>query len=147
MKTILVPIDFSAVTGQVVRVACEMARLTGSRLVLLHVIPPASAFDVYGLGSEIIMETTLASEKIAARRLLGLARRCRRKVPVVRTIQQTGPVMPVILAKAKELKPLYLVLGSHGHGAMFDLLAGSTTQGVLRRARVPVLVVPARGRD
>jgi nucleotide-binding universal stress UspA family protein len=146
MKTILVPIDFSAVTNPVIRAACAMARLTGSRLVLLHAIVPVAAFDAYGLGSEIILETTQASEKIAARRLLALARRCRSTVKAVRTIQQTGKAVAVILAKAKELKPAYLILGSHGHGAVYDLVVGSVTQGVLRRAPCPVFIVPAGGR-
>jgi nucleotide-binding universal stress UspA family protein len=33
-------------------------------------------------------------------------------------------------------------MGSHGHGAFYDLLVGSTTQGVLKRATCPVVIVP-----
>jgi len=35
------------------------------------------------------------------------------------------------------------VVGSHGHGAFYDLLVGSTTHGLLLRASCPVLIVPA----
>jgi nucleotide-binding universal stress UspA family protein len=56
--------------------------------------------------------------------------------------QVTGQAVSVILARAAALKADYIVLGSHGHGAVFDLLVGSTTQGVLRKAPCPVLVVP-----
>jgi len=35
------------------------------------------------------------------------------------------------------------VLGSHGHTAFYDLLVGSTTHGILLRAKCPVLIVPA----
>jgi nucleotide-binding universal stress UspA family protein len=144
MKTILVPVDFSAVTTQVARTACEMARLTGSRLVLLHVIAEVTAFETYGLGSEIISETARVREKIRARDLAALAKRCRRSVKVVRTVQQTGKVVPVILEQARKLKAAYIILGSHGHGAVYDLVAGSVAQGVLRRAPCPVFVVPVR---
>ena len=34
-------------------------------------------------------------------------------------------------------------MGSHGHGAIYELLVGSVTEGVLRKARCPVLVVPS----
>jgi nucleotide-binding universal stress UspA family protein len=34
-------------------------------------------------------------------------------------------------------------MGSHGHTAFYDLLVGSTTQGVLKKAPCPVLIVPA----
>ena len=36
-----------------------------------------------------------------------------------------------------------IVMGSHGHGALFEFLVGSATSGVLRAARVPVVVVPS----
>ena len=144
MKTILVPVDFSAVTAQVARAACTMARLTGSRLVLLHVLPEVTAFETYGLGSEIIRETTLAREGIRGRDLAALARRCAGKVKAVRTLLQTGKAVPVILAQAKKLKVAYIMLGSHGHGAVYDLVTGSVAQGVLRRATCLVFVVPVR---
>jgi hypothetical protein len=37
-----------------------------------------------------------------------------------------------------------IVMGSHGHGALFNLLMGTVCNGVLRKARCPVVVVPAR---
>ncbi len=146
MKTILVPVDFSDVTSDVVRVACQMARTTRSRLVLLHVIEKPTAFEMYGVGSPMILESLIAAEQIAARRLRELALRCHRKVKPVRTIQRTGKPVPTILAKAAELKPAWLMLGSHGHGAVYDLAVGSTTLGVLRRANCAVIVVPTTPR-
>jgi nucleotide-binding universal stress UspA family protein len=35
-------------------------------------------------------------------------------------------------------------MGSHGHGALFEFLVGSVTNGVLKSAKCPVLVVPAK---
>jgi nucleotide-binding universal stress UspA family protein len=35
------------------------------------------------------------------------------------------------------------VMGSHGHGSVYNLLVGSVTEGVLKAARRPVLLVPA----
>ena len=37
-----------------------------------------------------------------------------------------------------------VVVGSHGHGAVFNIIAGSVTQALLHRAKVPVLVVPTK---
>ncbi|MBI4621943.1 MAG: universal stress protein [Verrucomicrobia bacterium] len=36
----------------------------------------------------------------------------------------------------------FIVMGSHGHTALYDLVVGSTTHGVLRRATCPVVIVP-----
>ena len=37
-----------------------------------------------------------------------------------------------------------IVLGSHGQSALYDLLVGSVSEGVVRASKVPVLLVPAR---
>jgi hypothetical protein len=40
-----------------------------------------------------------------------------------------------------------LVLGSHGHGAFYNLIVGSVAAGVIRNSKVPVLVVPSHAAE
>ena len=87
-----------------------------------------------------------AAEKFAARKLRALGRRCAAKKLPVRTVQSTGQPAADILMNATACKADYIVIGSHGHGVAYDLLIGSTTQGVLRKARCPVLVIPIKQR-
>ncbi len=47
-----------------------------------------------------------------------------------------------VLREAEAQAATHIVLGSHGHAMVFELLVGSFTQAVLRRSRLPVLVVP-----
>ena len=49
-----------------------------------------------------------------------------------------------IIAAAAELGAERLVMGSHGHGAIYHLFTGSVVTGVLKRSGCPVLVVPLR---
>ena len=51
--------------------------------------------------------------------------------------------MRLIVEQAEKSRADYIVMGSHGHTAFYDLLVGSTTHGVLMRAKCPVLIVPA----
>jgi nucleotide-binding universal stress UspA family protein len=37
------------------------------------------------------------------------------------------------------------VMGSHGHGSVYNLLVGSVTEGVLKAGERPVLLVPVPG--
>ena len=136
MKTILVPVDLSA--------ACALAKQVHARLMLLHVVlPPFVALnDYYAFDAGMVAEGMAAAERTASRKLSALARRCARKGVVVRTVQRTDSTVAAILAQAALTKPAYIVMGSHGHGAVFELIAGSTTSGVLRKAPCPVLVVP-----
>jgi hypothetical protein len=53
-----------------------------------------------------------------------------------------GPPADVILQSASRINPDYIVIGSHGHGAMHDLIAGSTTREILRKSPCPVVLVP-----
>lgn len=144
MNTILVPVDLSSVTTRVCDAAAELALLSNARLVLLHVTqpPPVMLADYYAFDSGVMAEAVTAGEKFADRRLKALTRLLGRHDLTVETMQVTGQPVPVILARAAATRADYIVLGSHGHGAVFDLLVGSTTQGVLRRAPCPVLVVP-----
>ena len=51
----------------------------------------------------------------------------------------------VILEEAERQGVELIVVGSHGHGLLFDALVGSVSAHILRHSSVPVLVVPVRG--
>ncbi len=40
-----------------------------------------------------------------------------------------------------------VVVGSHGHGVIASVLIGSVAEGVVRKAQIPALVVPAPHRE
>lgn len=141
MKTIVVPVDLSAASRQVCKVACDLARRTKSALHLVHVVPPPFVVsDMYGLEGAYIQEAVAAATESGKQHLKTLARTCAQRGLRVRTSQGFGNPASTILRHARSAA--FVVIGSHGHGAMFDLLLGSTTQGVLKRARCPVMVVP-----
>ena len=148
MKTILVPVDLSAATARVCGAACTLAKLLHARLVLLHVVQPQPLLpgDLYAFDAGAVANALDAEEKLSGRRLRALARRCAGQKLPVRTLQATGTPETEILAQAAASKADYIVIGSHGHGVAYDLLIGSAVQGVLRKARCPVLVIPIKGR-
>jgi len=59
--------------------------------------------------------------------------------PVVHA--EVGHAADVIARLASELDCDHIVMGTHGRGALADLLAGSTTIRVVHQARVPVVLV------
>ncbi len=144
MKTILVPLDLSPAAVQVCNVACELAKLTGARPILLHIVQPLPVMmsDVYAFDARQLTEMSTAAEKSAVHKLRALASHCAKRDVRVTTVQRTGAPVTSILAKAASTRARYIIMGSHGHGAVYDLLVGSTTHGVLKRAPCPVIVVP-----
>ena len=55
-----------------------------------------------------------------------------------------GPIVETILQQAERIDADLLIVGSHGFGALYDLLVGSASRGVLKRSEIPVLVVPIK---
>jgi nucleotide-binding universal stress UspA family protein len=142
MKTVLAPIDFSNVSEHVIARAIELARATGARLVLLHVVAP---FPIFGKNLELTVtgaELAAAAEKTAANKLVKLQRSLRDDGVTAHIVHVRGDPRECIIEQTERLTADYIVIGSHGHTAFYDLLVGSTTSGVLKRASCPVVIVP-----
>ncbi len=142
MKTILAPIDFSAISAVVLKSATTLAKDLKGRLVLLHVVQPPVITSEYGAVMANIQEIIAISEKTATRELTRLERRLKAGGVKVSSVLLVGAPVPQILTQAAKLKADYVVIGSHGHSALFELFAGSTASGVLKKSPCPVLVVP-----
>jgi len=143
MKTIIAPVDFSKSTDSVIAAAVSLASSMDGRVVLLHVVQPLIIASDYGLTMDNFQDTILSSEKHTALRLVELSETLRaRGVKNVETAQISGPARTGIVEQAKKFEADYIVMGSHGHTAFYDLVIGSTTQYVIQRAHCPVVIVP-----
>ena len=142
MKTVLAPIDFSPVTRYVVDHAIALARETDARLVLLHVVAPIPVVSNSLTLAVTGAEYTVAAEKEAGKALAELQRTLRDEGVTAHAIRATGDPREEIVEQAKRLTADYIVIGSHGHTAFYDLLVGSTATGVMKHAPCPVVVVP-----
>jgi nucleotide-binding universal stress UspA family protein len=126
----------------VVREAAALARAFDARVILLTVVQPPVVLTEYAAMMDIA-ELTAAGEKNAARQLENHARKLRSDFVAVQCVQATGAPVTHIVEQSAEWDVDYIVMGSHGHTAFYDLLVGSTTHGVLKRAKCPVMIVPA----
>jgi nucleotide-binding universal stress UspA family protein len=143
MKTILAPIDFSAASKPVVAEAQKLAKFAGARLVLLHVVQPPVMTDS-DAGAQMSADYAATASESAVKTLTALKKSLRARGGVAETRHLIGFPGQCILDQAVTLGANYIVLGSHGHGAFYDLIVGSTTSRVLKQARCPVLVVPPK---
>ena len=142
MKTILAPLDFSEVSGAVVAQASVLARACAGRVVLLNVIQPPVITSEYAPLTENLAEMSLGGERAAAKQLATIEEQLKADSIPVETLQLTGAPVAHVVEQAQKFSADYIVMGSHGHTAVYDLLVGSTTHGVLKRARCPVVIVP-----
>jgi nucleotide-binding universal stress UspA family protein len=59
----------------------------------------------------------------------------------VRMVYAHGHPAEAIAARAEADKPDLIVMGTHGHSALGNLVLGSAATGVLARCKVPVLLI------
>jgi nucleotide-binding universal stress UspA family protein len=143
MKTILTPVDFSGITELVVAEATALAQGQKGRIILVNIIQPPIITAEYAPYLENIAEIISLSERTVAKQLARLEMRLKDEGVAAETLMFNGDPVKIILDQARELEADYIVMGSHGHTAFYDLLVGSTTHGVLLKSPCPVLIVPA----
>jgi nucleotide-binding universal stress UspA family protein len=137
-QTILCPVDFSECSAGALRSACELAKETGGRLVVLHVLdwlPPEDPRT-----ARVAPEERDAVEQSAREKLHALLPS---DAPPVEQIVRAGRSYREIVRLADETSTGLIVMGVQGRGAIDLMLFGSTTHHVIREARCPVLTVRA----
>lgn len=139
---ILVPVDGSKTSEEGLREALALARDQGAELRVVYVIDPSkAAADMltaaeYGSVHEELREQ--------GKKVLAHARQlARRRSVSCDTVMRecTQQVADAIVEEARTWPCELIVMGTHGRQGLRHLLMGSTAEGVLRHAPVPVLLV------
>jgi nucleotide-binding universal stress UspA family protein len=141
LRRILTLVDFSIASAGALRTAVDLARRHGARITLVHALKNLPQHMVFS-GSEAWKMVQRLPARTAA-----VAERLRRKAAFfgahdVDTEVATGLTGGVILEIATRRDADLIVMGTATRSWFDRVLFGSTTRRVLRRATVPVLVVP-----
>jgi nucleotide-binding universal stress UspA family protein len=144
MKAILAAIDFSNVTNLVIAEAATLARALGGKVVLVTVLVEPVFLKEYAAPQKSIAKITVAHERAVRNRLAAVQERLQSEFVPAETVVRRGNAALHILEEAQKRDAAFIVIGSHGHTAFFELVLGSTTQAVLKRARQPVVIIPPK---
>lgn len=148
VEELLVAVDFSAGTEQVLAVAARLAGPAGATIHLLHVAAPEPSFVGYdrpgGPEDRDRRADELRDEHEALQVMAGAVGETG---ITVKPLLVKGATIEVILAEADRLGADLIVVGSHGHGAVHRFLVGSTPDSLIRQSDIPVLVVPVHERS
>ena len=152
---LLVAIDFSELADRIITEAEILAKSLHAKVFLLHVIPPPSPIIDIPPDVEALLPPTeqLNRESLPApfdipesAKLITIAKQLREcGIDTAAIITQNDEVTAIIDESEKNGADM-IMLGSHGHGALFHLLIGSVSEGVIRRATCPVIIVPSKKR-
>jgi nucleotide-binding universal stress UspA family protein len=143
LRTILVPVDFSAESRSAVRHAHDLARVFSSRIHLLHVtsLPTMLPWTADMAGTVRRMQE---DDRARARFALSSIVDEERLDPVTtRPIVLAGRPEEVIPRYAREVGAGLIVMGLHAERARARTI-GHVADRVMRAVRCPVLAVPER---
>jgi len=161
MKCILVPIDFSDATPSVLDLARQLAKRLDAEIHLVHVKELSAAAAPGRLGYGLAgmpelapmsgvpvpvfdpMPKPVPEYDEQKSKLAQWQKEIAQAGIKVSLHEPTGAVAEEILNLADVIHADLIVMGTHGHGAMYNLLVGSATKGVLKHSSRPVLLVPA----
>jgi nucleotide-binding universal stress UspA family protein len=160
MKRILVPIDFSDATPHVIDLAQQLAKGLDAEIHLVHVrelsaaaMPGTLGYGLAGMPELAPMSGVpvpmfdpmpqpIPEDEGQKSKLAQWQREIAQTGIKVTLHEPRGAVAEEILSQADAINADLIVMGTHGHGAMYSLLVGSATKGVLKHSARPVLLVP-----
>lgn len=142
MGHVLATVDFSDLTQTIIEQAARLGRALECPVTLLHVAAPNPDFVGFEAGPDTVRDARAKELRDEHRDLLELATSLREQGVDAKALLVEGSTVETILREATRLSADLIVIGSHGHGALYEALVGSICEGVVRKATCPVLVVP-----
>ncbi len=150
---ILVPVDLESGSEAVLKAAGDVAGMTGSGLVVMHVVQPVPPLPMAaqvppgstgGFNVELYQQTLEERARENVDELIRRSLPSSRGVPVVLA---TGRIGHTIVEECSSGDYDLVVLGSGGEGDLLARIVGSVADYVVRNAPASVLVVRNREAD
>ena len=162
IKKILYATDLSESAVHAYAYAVSLANMYGARITILHVLAefPGEDFITNMINTDTWQEIKNRHYTEARDQLIG---KKRGQVAIKEVLQafseeaktdgenqavvadevliKNGTPAEVVVETAKELNCDLIVMGTHGHSAIADVLIGSTAKWVVRNSPIPVLVI------
>jgi nucleotide-binding universal stress UspA family protein len=140
--TILIGVDFSPASGKTLDAVRGMFPREDLKVIVLHVAEPNPAFVGWEAGPGVVRDQMAETFRHERREVEQMAASLREHGIEAVGLTVQGAIVATILAEVERLGADLVAVGSHGHGAAYDLAVGSISAGVIRKSTRPVLVVP-----
>lgn len=139
-EKILVPVDFSDYTEQILDVVLEIGRRFNSEIHLLHVIPTMDYLTPYEsfLAVDNLAEVQKQIEQDVEQDLEKVSQKL--SAPTIKAVRSGVAFMEIIdYVKTQDIG--LVIMGTHGRGVLEHILMGGVAEKVVRRAPCPVLTI------
>ncbi|MFZ4398937.1 MAG: universal stress protein [Bacteroidales bacterium] len=154
-KKVLIAMDYNPTAQKVAEIGYSIAKAMEAEVILLHI----TSDPVYYSSTEYspIMGFTGINEVLPLQLQLDNIEGIKNASQffldktkkhlgdnAIQTLVKEGDFAETILKTAKSLHVDVIVMGSHSHKWLEDILMGSVTKEVLRQTKIPLIIVPTK---
>ena len=147
-QKILVPVDGSPTSARGLQEAIKLAKLTGARLRLLHVVDQisfASGMEAASMMTGEMLQLLREGGEQLLKKAQARVEKAGVRVDTVLCDSFAGRVCDLVIEQATAWRADLIVLGTHGRRGFSRLMMGSDAEMIVRLATMPVLLV--RGKE
>jgi len=142
MKNILVALDFSEITPQVITTAKELALGMKAKLSIIHIDYLMPFLNQYGINHVLALQAFQDQLKKSENYLNSLEEELT-QAGIEATCQLVqGTTIDSILHETEKVTADLVIIGAHMHGKLHNLLFGNIHEAIVRQANCPILIVP-----
>jgi len=139
-KRVLVPLDGSRLAEGILPFVLQIAGPLDLEVVLVRVVEPVMPQALEGTG-QFVVDDVVARLREARQYLAPVAEDLRGRGVRVTTDARHGEPLTELLAAARDSQADLIAMTTHGRSGLGRLLFGSIAEAVLRRAKIPVLMM------
>ncbi|MBE9525335.1 MAG: universal stress protein [Proteobacteria bacterium] len=153
---ILASVDFSDITEKVLEQCKILSKAMTAEVFLVHVAEENSEYIIYDYGynydSSVMISSLEPSEirdQLAQRfhnehkNLQEYADELRKEGVKCTALMVQGPCVKMLLNEVDKLSVDFIIVGSHGKGAISQILLGSTSKDLIKESPIPIYLVSA----
>jgi len=140
---ILISLDYSPTAQKVAEAGYALAISMGAEVILLHVVLELANYSYTYLNMGPLQLDSAVELKDASIQFLDKTKRHLNDINI-KTIVVEGAFAESILSAARQLHANIIVMGSHSHSWLENIVVGSVTEKVLNKTTIPLFIVPTK---
>lgn len=142
LKNIMVAVDFNDSIGELMVYAESLAQKFGAKIWVLHVADPEPDFVGYEPGPQYIRDIKAEEYREEHHNLQEVCKNFISEEIQSEALLIQGSTVETVLDEARKLNIDLLIVGTHKHSFLHNLLQESVSMELLKKAEIPMLTIP-----
>lgn len=142
LNNIMVAVDFNDSIGELMVYADGFAQKFGAKVWVLHVADPEPDFVGYEPGPQYIRDIKAEEYREEHHNLQEICKNFISEEVEAEALLIQGSPVETVMEEAKKLKVDLLIVGTHKHSFLHNLLQESVSMELLKKAEIPMLTIP-----